>query len=120
MVAEVYEGKSDELGDVQYLDVTETGETSADARKERTDGNEDITEEAPFALLNGEILDCRIDGPAKEKNECIEIEEWRKRPHPLPGEHSAAEARIEAWWNFDRRSENANGGYENDGGAKEG
>src|SRR5215467_13892835 len=97
IIAEVDEGQPNEFGDIQYLDVAETGEASTDARQKRTNGNEDVAEKSRLSPLLPEILDGRINGPAKEKDEGVEVEQGRKSPDPLPGKHAPREAVIEAF-----------------------
>src|SRR6266436_5692971 len=96
IVAEVDESKSNEFRDIQYLHVAETGSGSANAWKKRTDGNEDVPEETGSSLIVREILDSRVDSAAKKKNKGVSVEEGRKTPDPLPCQHSAREALIEA------------------------
>src|ERR1700694_5654455 len=102
MVAEVDESKSNQFRDVQYLHVAETGKASANAGKKCTDGNEDVAEETGSSPILRKILDGRVNSPAKKKNEGVEVEERRKTPDPLPCEHSAREALIEALRKFNR------------------
>ena len=102
IVAEVDRRKSDEFRDVQYLHIAETGKASADARKQRANGNENVAEETGSSLVRCEILDGRVDGAAKQKNEGVEVEQGRKCPDPLPCKHSSREAMIEALRNFNR------------------
>ena len=102
IVAEVDESKSNEFRDIQYLHVAETGKASANAGKQRTNGNEDVPEEAGSSPILREILDGRVDSAAKKKTEGVEVEEGRKSPDPLPCEHPAREALIEALRNRNR------------------
>ena len=94
MIPEVDKAQPDQLGDIQDLDVAETGEASADARKERADGDEDVAQKARSSFLHCEIPNGRVNRAAKEKYKGVEIEQWRKSPHPLPDEH--------AWWTTKR------------------
>src|SRR5215813_3391970 len=102
VIAEVDENKPDEFGDVQNLDMAETGRGSADAGKQRSDGNQDIAEETRASLLVREILDGRVDRSAKQENEGVGVEEGRKSPDPLPAQHSSGEALIEALRDYNR------------------
>src|SRR5215475_3469752 len=89
VVTKVDEQKPDEFRDIQDFHVAEPGRYSANARKKRTNGNEDVAEETCSSLLNPEILDGRIDSAAKKENEGVEVEQGRKKPDPLPLKHSA-------------------------------
>src|SRR5262252_858385 len=87
VVTEVDEGKPNQFGDVQDLHVAEAGKASANAGKKRADGNEDVAEEAGSSPLLRKILDGRVNGAAKQKDEGVEVEQGRKSPDPLPGKH---------------------------------
>ena len=102
MVAQVYESKSNEFRDIQYLHVAETGKASANAGKKCTNGNEDVAEETGSSPIRCDILDGRVNSTAKKKNEGVEVEQGRKTPDPLPCKHSPGEAVIEALRNFNR------------------
>ena len=78
MIPEVNKAQSDQLGDIQDLDVAETGEASADARKERADGDEDVAQKARSSFLHCEIPNGRVNRAAKEKYKAVEVEQWRK------------------------------------------
>src|SRR5262245_3847035 len=65
VVAEIDEGEPDELGDVQYLDIAEPGEGSADAGKQGTNGNKNVSKKPGPPRLNREILDGRVHGSAE-------------------------------------------------------
>jgi len=77
MIPEVNKAQSDQLGDIQDLDVAETGEASADAGKQRANGDEDA-QEARSSFLHCEIPDGRVNRAAKEKYKAVEVEQWRK------------------------------------------
>src|SRR5205085_2618548 len=102
MVAEIDESKTDQFRDVQHFHVAETGEGSANAGKQRTNGNEDIAEETRSSPILREILDRRVDRTAEKKNEGVEVEQGRKPPHPLPCKHSPRQAVIEPLRNLNR------------------
>src|SRR2546427_8892270 len=91
MVAEVDGNKSNELRDIQYLHVAETGKGSANAGKKRTNGNEDVPEESGSSPIVREISDRRVNSIAKKKHKGVEVEERRKSPNLLPCQHSACE-----------------------------
>src|SRR5215470_5001900 len=114
VVAEVNERKSNEFRDIQYFNVAEAGEASADARKQRTDGNENVAEEAGPSPILREILDGRVNGTAKKENEGVEVEQGRKSPDPLPCKHSPGEALIEAHRNFNWRGQYTNSGNDDE------
>src|SRR5882757_8823667 len=108
MVAEVDETQTDQFRDIQHFHVTETGEGPANAGKQCPNGDEDVAEETGPSFVLCEILDGRVNGAAKEKDEGVEVEERRKRPDPLPLEHSAGEALIEALRSLNRREQYTN------------
>src|SRR5215468_1798712 len=105
VVAEIDENESDEFGDVEDLDMAETGRGSADAGEQRPDGDKDIAKETRASLLVREILDGRVDRAAKQENEGVGVDERRKSPDPLPAEHSSSEAPIEAVRDDNRREQ---------------
>src|SRR5262249_46918395 len=113
IVAKVDEGEPDEFRDVQDLDVAETRKASADAGKKRANGNENVAEEAGSSPVLREILNGRVDSTAEKKNEGVEVEQWGKSPDPLPSKHTAGQAVIEAFGNFNRRGQYANSGNKN-------
>src|SRR5262249_28325271 len=120
VVAQVDENQSDEFGDVENLDMAETGRGSTDAGKQRPNGDEDIAEETRASLLVREILDGRVDRAAKQENEGVGVEEGRKSPDPLPAQHSSGEAPIEALRDDNRREQDAHGGNDDDRRAQRG
>src|SRR6267378_169339 len=102
IVTEIDESKSNQFRDIQHFHVAEAGKASANAGKQRTNGNEDVAEEAGSSPVLREILDGRVDSAAKKKNEGVEVEQGRKSPDPLPCKPSPREALIETLRNFNR------------------
>src|SRR5262249_21595741 len=114
VVAEIDKNQSDEFGDVENLDMAETGRGSTDAGKQRSDRDEDIAEETAASPLAREILDGGIDRAAEQENEGVGVEEGRKSPDPLPAQHSSGEAPIEALRDDNRREQDAHGSNDDD------
>src|SRR5205823_12846616 len=100
--------------DVQLSAAAATWPGPVDARKKRTNGNENVAEGTSPSPLLGEILDGRVDSTAKKKNEGVEIEERRKCPDPLPCKYSPGEPLIVAVRKFNRGEQDTDGGNEND------
>src|SRR5262249_8312956 len=86
---------------------------SSNAGKERPDGNQDVAEETGSSPLLREVLDGRVNGAAKKKNEGVGVKRGRKPSDPLPRKHSTREAMIEILRNFNRRGQHTDSGNQN-------
>jgi len=86
-VAGVDQRQAEQLGDVQNLDVPETGERTTDAGQQRPDGDENVAHEPVMRLLPARKANRRVDRTTDEEDQGVSVDERGKCAHPRPREH---------------------------------